>query len=84
MTTSLSYTAGSEPDREDLVADLICGEVVWAEINNERGNLEIEIYSHPDGGSWSLPLDEVMEVIAAARERLIRLRREEHPSEAHE
>jgi hypothetical protein len=74
MTTSLSYTVGSEPDREDLVADLICGDVVWAEINNEKGHLQVEIYSRPDGGPWCFPLDDMMAVIAAARERLAQLR----------
>jgi hypothetical protein len=74
MTTSLSYTVGSEPDREGLVADLICGDVVWAEINNEKGHLEVEIYSRADGGPWCFPLDDMMAVIAAARERLAQLR----------
>jgi hypothetical protein len=77
MTTSLSYTVGSEPDREDLVADLICDDVVWGEINNESGHLEVEIYSRPDGGPWRFPLDDMMAVIAAARERLAQLRTEE-------
>ncbi|HEV7465409.1 MAG TPA: hypothetical protein VGP96_03860 [Candidatus Dormibacteraeota bacterium] len=76
MSHSLSFTVGSAPDRGDLVADLICDDVVWAEINNERGNLEVEIYSRPDGGSWCFPLDDMMTVIAAARERLAQLRTE--------
>jgi hypothetical protein len=76
MTKSLTYTVGSEPDREDLVADLVCDDVVWAEINNEKGHVEIEIFSPPEGGSWCFPLDEVMGVIAAAKERLVQLRRE--------
>jgi hypothetical protein len=77
MTTPwLTYTVGSEPDREDLVADLISDGVVWGEINNEKGRLEIEIFSPPEGNSWCFPLDEVMVVIAAAKERLIELRPE--------
>jgi hypothetical protein len=75
VTKSLTYTVGSDPDREDLVADLICDGIVWGEINNERGHLDIEICSHPEGGSWCFPLDEMMEVITAAKERLVQLRR---------
>lgn len=73
---TLTYTVGSAPDREDLVADLICDDTVWAEINNEKGYLEIEIYSNPEGQPWSFPLDEAMKVIAVATERLIQLRRD--------
>ncbi len=60
---TLSHAVGSELDRDELVADLICGDTVWAEITDETGRLEIEIHGHPGGRSWCFPLDEMMAVL---------------------
>jgi hypothetical protein len=73
---TFTFTVGSDPDRDDLVADLICNGIVWAEINTEQGGLEIEIYSNPDGRPWCFPLERMLEVITAARARLEELGRD--------
>ncbi len=75
MTPWLRFTVGSTADRDDLVADLIADDVIWAQINQESGDLEIEVYSNPSGDLWMFRVDELMAVLAAAKERLIQLRR---------
>ncbi len=75
MTRGLDFTVGSVTNREDLVADLFAGDAMLGQINQESGGFEIEVFCHPSGGPWKFRLDELVDVIAAARERLISLRR---------
>jgi hypothetical protein len=46
-----------------------------AQINQESGDFEIEVYRNPTGDIWMFRVDELLAVIAAAKERLIQLRR---------
>ena len=74
--TNLRFTVGSAPDRDDLVADLIADDVIWAQIHQENGPMELEIYANPAGVPWTLPLSDVQQVLGAAAERLRQLRRD--------
>ncbi len=46
---TLTYTVGSRPDRDDLVADLISDDTVWAESPTRRGAPEAGP-AHGSGG----------------------------------
>jgi hypothetical protein len=75
MTQRLRFTVGSTPERDHLVADLIADDVTWAQITQESGELEVEVYCNPEGRVWAFNLDEMMRLMSAARERLVQLRR---------
>jgi len=75
MSRGLEFTVGSTLEREDLVADLFAGGSQVAQINQESGAFEIEVFCNPSGGPWIFDLDELVGVIAAAKVRLIGLRR---------
>jgi phage pi2 protein 07 len=76
VNSQLRFTISSPPDRDDLVADLISDNEMWAQINVDKGYFEISFYPNPTGGDWSFRLDDVESVIDAARERLIKMRLE--------
>jgi hypothetical protein len=75
MNQRLRFTVGSTPERDHLVADLLTDDVTWAQITQESGELEIEVYCNPEGRAWIFKLDDMMRIVASARERLIQLRR---------
>jgi hypothetical protein len=70
MSSQLRVEIGSPPDREMLVACLMLGNVQWGEINQENPRLEIEIYPDRSGNPWVFSLDELIELLQLARQRL--------------
>jgi hypothetical protein len=38
----------SPQNREKLVTEIFFDDLQWAEVNQERGILEVEFYAHPD------------------------------------
>ena len=60
----------SPPDRDKLVAMIDVGNVQWAEINQESGNFQIELYPRQDGNPWVFDLSDAIAAIEAARIRL--------------
>jgi hypothetical protein len=42
----------------------------WAEVNQEKQRLQVEIYPRRDGQPWIFDFEEVFEALAEARRRL--------------
>ena len=63
-------TIASPPDRDKLVAMVDIGNEQWAEINQESGELQIELYPRRDGQPWVFVLAEAIAAIEMARTRL--------------
>ena len=60
----------SPPDREKLVAPIMVDTVQWAEVNHEKGRLQVEIYDRQDGQPWVFDVEEVIEALLEAKPRL--------------
>ncbi|MGH2543806.1 MAG: hypothetical protein ACRDIB_13465 [Ardenticatenaceae bacterium] len=60
----------SLPDKDELVAELYQDDDLWAEISQEKGHFEIEIYPCPNGGPWGFALDEVIYLLSHAKREL--------------
>lgn len=70
---SVRIETASPPDREKLVAQIMIGSEQWAEINQEKQTIELEIYPRQDGSPWILDLEEALAALAEARRRLLGL-----------
>jgi hypothetical protein len=68
----ISSQVASPPDRNKLVVELWWGNEQWAEINQESGSLEIELYPRKTGEPWRFPLLEVIEAVQMAGPHLLR------------
>jgi hypothetical protein len=71
MSYQSRITISSPPDREKLVAEIFFQNEQWAEINQERDELLLEIYPKPDGGVWQIDLKEALEALTSARKQLL-------------
>ena len=60
----------SPPDRERLTASLMVANTEMIEVNQEGESLEVEIYPHPSGAPWILPLADLIEALSVAAGRL--------------
>jgi len=70
MSDELHITISSPPDLEKLVAEIFFGSNQWAEMNQEKGNLQIEFYPRSDGRPRDLDLSSVMDALQKAKLRL--------------
>jgi len=70
MNKKLRVSISSPPDREHLVADFFIGDEQWAELNQEGGALNLEIYPNRSGEPWVLSFEEVLEVFKEGKRRL--------------
>jgi hypothetical protein len=61
----------SPPDRERLVAEVFAENCQWAELNQERGNLTLELYPRQDGQPWVFDYEEALRILHDARARLL-------------
>jgi len=61
----------SPPDRDKLVAEIFFVDTQWAEINQERGALEVEFYPRPDGETWPIDYGDALKALDEAKRRLI-------------
>jgi hypothetical protein len=61
----------SVPDRDELVAELWVGEIQWAELSHDSGDMILQIYSNPTGKPWEFPPDEIVESIQKAKAALL-------------
>jgi hypothetical protein len=67
----LSISLSSPPDRKKLVADLICDNEQWAELNQEGESLSLEIYPRRSGEPWTMDFAEVLAQLNEGKRRLI-------------
>ena len=70
-------SVGDDPEHEDLTAEIYYQEKFVAMLTQERGfeNIEIELFSSPNGERWCFLLKDFWETIEAAKMRLWDLRR---------
>ena len=60
----------SPPDREKLVAEVFFDDVQWAEINQEKENMEVKFYPRPDAQPWSIDLSAAIAILQEAGDKL--------------
>ena len=71
MKVKHNISISSPPDREKLVAEIFLGDMQWAEINQERENLEVEFYPRTDGSPWRINYDDALKALEQAKQKLI-------------
>jgi len=59
------------PHRERPVAEIYYKKMYWVQISQETDVFIIHFYSHPSEKSWDLSLDEALEAIDKAKEKLL-------------
>ncbi|PWC22442.1 hypothetical protein DDT52_04165 [Brenneria roseae subsp. roseae] len=71
MTSKLTAQIASLPDRDNVVYEIYYGANQVAEISNEPDlGLRIEIFTCPDGGSWSFNFNEFRSLIEQAERNI--------------
>ena len=61
----------SLPHKEHPVAEIYYNNMYWIQISQETDDFVVHFYSHPNEKCWEFPLDEALEVIEAAKKRLL-------------
>ena len=70
MPQSMRVEIVSPPDRELLCAHIMLDGEQWAEVNQEHGNLELEIYGRRDGEPWIFDFECAIGALNEAARRL--------------
>lgn len=60
----------SPPDREHLVVEFFQNDHQWGELNQETGEMILEIYPQLTGNPWQLNVDELISVLQVAKQQL--------------
>ncbi|WP_231919514.1 hypothetical protein [Simkania negevensis] len=55
------------------MAEVFYEGVQWIEISHEVKEMVIQFYSHPSNRYWEFPLDEALNVLEKAKEKMIAL-----------
>lgn len=63
----------SLPHRERLVAEVYYNNMYWAQISQEQLELVVNFYSHPTEAYWEFSLEEAMQVLEQAKNKLLGL-----------
>jgi len=71
MSEEMRICISSLPDRERLVAEIFLGDEQWAELNQEGNRLSLEIYPKRSGRYWLLDFEDVVNILAEAKRRLV-------------
>ena len=53
-----------------MVAEIWYGRCQFAEVNQESGELAVQVYSHPDGSEWLFSYEYLLGVLAKAKLKL--------------
>lgn len=64
---------GSVPYREELMACIFYKEMCWAEISHEGKEMMVQFYPHPSKKHWEFPLENVLEVLKKAKQKMLTL-----------
>ena len=71
MIDKIEAVIGSPLEHKGLVVQLFVRDGgQWGEIDQDAGELEIEIYSHPAARPWRFNIEELEKVLTLAKERL--------------
>ena len=65
-------TISTLPHRERPVAEIYYNNMYWVQISQEADDIIIHFYSHSNEKCWKLPLDEALEVIEEAKNKLLK------------
>ncbi len=68
--TNIEIAISSPPDRERLVAEIFIDHELIAEIKNESGEPDLELYPRRDGQPWRLNYLELRAALDKAAKRL--------------
>ena len=71
MSKKMRICISSPPDREKLVVEFFSDDEQWAELNQEGGTLNLELYPKRDGEYWSLDFVEAVEMLNEGKRRLV-------------
>lgn len=71
MNPEFDICVATPPDREHRVAEISFDHVQWAELNQERGFLEVEFYPRPDGQPWRIAFKAAVDALTEAKRRLV-------------
>lgn len=71
MKPAITVTIASLPDREELVAEIMYGNVQWCELSQEKGRLMLEFYPHPAGQPWKFGFDDTINALQDAKRKLM-------------
>ncbi len=63
----------SLPHRENLVAEVYFNNMYWVQISQEKEELVILFYPHPNEKCWEFPLDEALSTLELAKKKLLGL-----------
>ena len=61
----------SPPDRKLLVVHIMVGNELFAEINRENGDVDVEVYRRRDGRSWTMTYDTLVSTLEEGRKKLV-------------
>lgn len=64
-------TIASLPDRKHLVAEIFYEGIQWAEISQEKNELMIQLYSHPEKDYWEFLFNDALEILEEAKIKLL-------------
>jgi hypothetical protein len=70
MSQGFRVDIASPPDRERLVAEVFFGHEQIAEVNQEAGKLQVEIYARPSSEPWVLDYQDFLQALTLATQRL--------------
>lgn len=84
MNPRFRITVGSEPEYKDLVGDLYFDDQIVCVLTQEEGfeALQMRLFSPLDSETWSFPLADFEEGLAALKKRMWELRRTESPDDS--
>ena len=59
-------------DTEEFVAEVYYSSFQWAKIFRKNQKLKMQLYPHPDKGSWEFPFNEALKTIEQAKDKLFK------------
>ena len=68
--TIFTVDVASVPDRDELVVEIWCGDVQFAELRDEGGITRVQLYQRTTGQPWDVSLDELQAALQRAADRL--------------
>ena len=71
METVARVVIASPPDRNSLVAEVFFGDIQWAELREEGGQVLVEFYPRPDGKPCLAEFDVAIQALEEANARLV-------------
>lgn len=71
MAPAMKVVIASVPMNEKVVAEVYCDDEMWATVTYDQDPMLIEIYPCQSERFWRFPLDEVLNVLKLAQDRLM-------------